>query len=328
MKTKCMKINLFAALLWAWSQSVAALDEIRVGYFYEWPAPALVAQAKNLFEQALGIPVHWIAYETSYDFNRALHNGEIQIAFSHEIIPFMEGVAAGLDAFITGIAVTYPDYDLCVAHEESAINVDDPHSFSGKTIATMKGTISHLRAIKTMEILGVDPQSINYTYRGYGASVAKALHRHHADIGCAYGGPLRVMYRVGEAIIDGIQLEKYGIKLFDVISMSGSFVKHHKLLAKKFMRVVDSQNRQYLETPDAMKKDLSDTSNLKIVITHRLLKLLNFLTVEQQLSQDWLGHHGDVVRYMNNLGQFLSNHDKLSHALTDYSRVIDTSLLE
>ena len=178
-----------------------------------------------------------------------------------------------------------------------------------------------------MELLGVESQSIEYVFKGYGASVAKSLYRHHVDIGCAYGGPLRVLYKVGDAIIDGAQLDQNGVKLFDAITMSNNFLENHRDLAKKFMHIVNQQNKEYLDDPNAMKKGLSDTSNLKIVITHRLLRLLNFLTAEQQLSNKWLGEDGDVVKYMNELAEFLKAHKKLNTQILDFGVYIDNSLL-
>ena len=42
----------------------AHLDEITVGYFLEWPMPMLAAKADGSYDEALGVPVKWVSFET------------------------------------------------------------------------------------------------------------------------------------------------------------------------------------------------------------------------------------------------------------------------
>ena len=305
-----------------------AIDEINVGFFYEWPAPAVVAAAKGKYEKAVGLPVYWHPFETSEDMNRGLSNGDIQIAFAHEIIPFMRGFKHGLNAVITGVAVSYPEYDLCVARKKSNIDLNDPDQFVGRTIATIEGAQSHFRMLKALEILTVDSDKMDIVFKGYGADVAKTLYRDTADIGCAYGVPLNNMYKKGDPIVSGEQLELNGVKLFDAITMSRTFLDNNRVLAEKFMEVVAKMNEQYLSKPWAMKKDMANTSNLNLINTHRILGLLQFLTVDQQLSQSWLGHDGEVQKYMIELSAFLHSHGKLEVPLAVDDQFIDSSLLK
>ena len=298
-----------------------------MGFFYEWPSPALVAAAQKLYEVEMGVPVNWIAYETSYDMNRGLGNGEIQIAFSHELIPFMEGVGAGLNAVITGIAVNYPDYDLCILSKESNIFPLSPENLKGKTVATIKGTVSHLRTLATLDILGVDEADVIFDFKNHGADIAKSMYMNSADIGCAFGGPLITMKTRGAPIVKGEVLDKKNLKLFDLITMSGGFVDKHRPLAEKFMKVVDSVNQNYLSNPVSMRKAMARTSGLSIVSSYKLLKMLDFLTVSQQLSRQWLGKQGGVEKYMSLLAEFLDNHGKISNPVDNYSSYIDTRLL-
>ena len=41
-----------------------AQDAVTVAYFQEWPMPFQYAKAKGLYEEKLGVPVSWVAFDS------------------------------------------------------------------------------------------------------------------------------------------------------------------------------------------------------------------------------------------------------------------------
>ena len=41
-----------------------AMEELTVGYFLEWPMPFLAAKADGSYDEALGMKVNWVSFET------------------------------------------------------------------------------------------------------------------------------------------------------------------------------------------------------------------------------------------------------------------------
>ena len=73
----------------------AHLDEITVGYFLEWPMPMLAAKADGSYDEALGVPVKWVSFETGTAMSAAMASGDVQMSVSQGVPPFVVAVSAG-----------------------------------------------------------------------------------------------------------------------------------------------------------------------------------------------------------------------------------------
>ena len=58
----------------------AALDEITVAYFLEWPTANQVAQLEKVYDKELGVKVNWRAFGNGNEMSAAMASGKVQIA--------------------------------------------------------------------------------------------------------------------------------------------------------------------------------------------------------------------------------------------------------
>ena len=63
-------------------------DEVTVAYFLEWPTPNQVAQLEQTYDDALGVPVNWVSFDTGVAMSAAMASGDVDIAYSQGLVPF------------------------------------------------------------------------------------------------------------------------------------------------------------------------------------------------------------------------------------------------
>lgn len=302
-------------------------DVINVGIFFEWPTPNLIGVDVAGYEAQMGVKVKWKAFETSEDMNYAFAEGKLDIAFAHEMVPFMKAVSNGQDLIAVGVAVSYPEHDACVVSENTILDQQNKQDFVGKRLHVKPGSVSDFRMRKMMDSLGVDVGKFKINAKGDGAHIVKAMYEKQADIGCAFGAPVLQMRRYGDLLMDAEQMHKIGLRNFDFVTMSGKFIKKYRQYAEQFMRITETYNEQYRANPGPQKKRIAGSAFLTIMNANRLLKLFQFPSKQEQLSVEWLAENGAVIRYMNELGAFLKQSGQMKKSLPDYSAHLDQSIL-
>ena len=196
------------------------LEELTVAYFLEWPTPNQFAQIEQLYDEALGIPVNWVSFDTGVAMSAAMASGDVHIAYSQGLVPFANAVSAGLDLQTVGIAVSYAENDNCVARTDLGITRDNVTDLHGQQVAVPIGTVAHYKMLKEMGYLGVDVAQLELVDLAP-ADGAAALQRGDVAMACGWGGGLARMLEAGNIIMTGAEMEaEIGLKVFDVVSVT------------------------------------------------------------------------------------------------------------
>ena len=104
-----------AAVLGLSAVAAQAQDEITVAYFLEWPMPFQYGQGQaGAYDEAMGVKVNWVSFDTGTAMSAAMASGDVQIAVSQGVPPFVVATSAGQDLQIVDVAVSYADNDNCV----------------------------------------------------------------------------------------------------------------------------------------------------------------------------------------------------------------------
>ena len=106
LKAKFLPMALGTALL-AGSQGAFAQDELNVAYFLEWPMPFQAAKVSGAYDEALGVKVNWVSFDTGTAMSAAMASGDIDISVSQGVPPFVVATSAGQDLQIVDVAVSY-----------------------------------------------------------------------------------------------------------------------------------------------------------------------------------------------------------------------------
>lgn len=122
---------LSSLMLLGMSPQRAAADELTVAYFLEWPMPFQYGKVEGIYEKALGKKITWVAFDTGTAMSAAMASGDVQIAVSQGVPPFVVAASAGQDLQVVDVAVSYADNDNCVVAEALEIDKTNARELRG-----------------------------------------------------------------------------------------------------------------------------------------------------------------------------------------------------
>ena len=94
----------------------------------------------------------------------------------------------------------------------------------------------------------------------------------------------------------------------------------------KFLKVVNDQNAAYAAAPDGFIPVLAQDSGLDEATTRDQLAGFTLPTVEEKLSDKWLG--GGLQSFLKEVADFFVSTGNIPSALDSYDGVVDASYLE
>ena len=309
------------------SDSVASsdLDELNVAYFQEWPTPNQFEQANGIYDDELGVTVNWTAFSTGVEMSAAMASGDIDIAFSQGLVPFVNAVSAGQDLKIVDVAVSYAENDNCVVATELGITRDNVAELAGAKVSVPLGTVAHYKMLKQMQFLGLDTDAFDIVNLDP-AEGAAALQGGDVDMACGWGGGLNRMLEAGNIIMTGGEMEdEIGLKVFDVTSVTGEFAEAHPEVLRGFLKVTADANAAYADDADSRIADIAAEAGMSEEDTVSTLSTFSFPTPDEQKGDSWFGN--DVPEFMNQVADLFVAEGALESKLDDYAATIDTSFL-
>ena len=304
--------------------SASALDKVTVAYFLEWPTANQVAQLEKTYDEAMGVEVEWRAFGNGNEMSQAMASGDVHIAYSQGLVPWVVAVSNGLPLKLVGVAVSYAEADNCVVHGDAGITQANAADLVGKKIATPIGNVTHYKLLRMLDHLGVDASKVDMVQMN-GADAAVALHRGDVTAACAFGGPLQRMKEVGSVLMTAAEQEAIGIRVFDVVSVTESFANDHPDLLSKFMEVTDQANAAYNADSSPFVETISKAAGMDLDATQNMLGMFSFPSAADQKSEAWMG--GTVQAFTKEVADFFVQQGQLDRALDSYDFAIDPSFL-
>lgn len=308
----------------ATAPGAAALDEITVAYFLEWPSPNLAFKADGTFEKEMGLTVNWRSFGNGNEMTAAMVSGDVQIAYSQGLTPFVVGVTKGAPLTLVSAAVSYAENDNCIVHKDAGITQANAKDLEGRKVASPIGNVTHYKMLRTLQHLGVDATKINVLQMNPPEGAA-ALARGDVAMACGFGGALRRMMNFGEPLMTAKEQEAIGIRVFDVVSVTNDFAANHPDLVVRFLQLTEDANNSFRADPEAMLPVLSKQAGQSLEDARAMVGLFEFPTRDEQLSEAWMG--GTVEEFVNEVANFYVKEGSLPEALADYSPTIDDSFM-
>ena len=300
-------------------------DSIKVGYFLHWPTPNQFSQEKKTYDTTLDLRVDWAAFDSGVEMNQALAAGQIQLAYSHGLVPFIAGVSSGLDLTMVGIAVAYPENDNCILRVDSGITPDTAGLLVGKKVVTRFGGVTHFKLLRMLTQLGIDPAQVDIQPVNNGVDAVVALRDGDAIMACGYGNTLRELAQLGRPLLSGSEQADMGLKLFDIVTVSTAFMNQHPELVQAFMDVTEATNAQWRQNPDPMRSAIARGADMDPVSAAQVMQMFSFPPAAEQRTQAWMG--GEVAAYAKDLADFFVQQGGLPQALDSYAPFVTTRFL-
>lgn len=302
-----------------------AVEEITVAYFLEWPMPFLSAKAAGTYEEELGVKINWRSFETGTAMSAAMASGDVQIAVSQGLPPFVVAASAGQDLQVLDVAVSYSDNDNCVVHADLEIDKDSADELGGKKVAVPLGTAAHYGFLRQMDHFEIDLASLEIVNMPPPEGAA-ALAQQSVDFACGYGGGLARMKEHGNVLLTGTEKEELGILVFDVTSAPAAFVAENPELVSGFLAVTAAANAEWNESQsEEMLAVLANESGMDLQAAKDAISTMAFPSAEDQLSEKWLG--GNVQTFMKGVADVFVEAGSIDSALDTYDNAVNAAPL-
>ncbi|NND71092.1 MAG: ABC transporter substrate-binding protein [Rhodothermales bacterium] len=301
------------------------LEEITAAYFLEWPMPMIASMESGAYDEALGMKVNWVQFETGTAMSAAMASGDVHIAVSQGVPPFVVAVSGGQDLQVVDVAVSYSDNDNCVVAADLEIDKDSAAELAGKKVAVPLGTAAHYGFLKQMDHFGVDLASLQVVDMAPNEGAA-ALGQGAVDFACGYGGGLARMKEYGNVLLTGDEKEELGILVFDVTSAPATFIAEHGDVVAKFLAVTAAANDEWNSNPtDEMLEVIARGSGMDLEATRSTIATMKFPSIEDQLSEKWLG--GNAATFMKGVADVFVEAGSIDAALDSYVNAVNTGPL-
>lgn len=323
--TRKLTLSLFI-MAGLFQASLASAETVTVGYFLEWPTPNQYAQAKKLYDKALGVDVKWVSFDAGTAMSAAMASGDVQISFSQGIPPFVVATSAGQDIQIVDVAVSYSDNENCVVRESLEIDKENAKELEGKKAGVPIGTAAHYGFLKQMEHFGVNPSTMKIVDMTPDASAA-AFANGNLDIVCGWGGALKRMKEHGNILLTGAEKEQLGIQVFDATTVNTRWAQENPELLAKFLSVTAKMNKDFAaKEANKMLPVIAKSAGMKEATAQETMNTFKFPSIEEQLSAKWLG--GGTQTFLKAVGDFFVKQGTIPKALNNYDDAVDASYLE
>lgn len=307
------------------SAQAAAAEEITVGYFLEWPMPFLAAKADGKYDEALGMTVNWVSFDTGTAMSAAMASGDVQFSISQGVPPFVVATSAGQNLQAIDVAVSYSENDNCVVAAELEIDKDSAGELAGKKVAVPLGTAAHYGFLRQMDYFGVDVASLDIVDMAP-VDGAAALAQGEVDFACGYGGGLSRMKEHGNVLLTGAEKEEIGILVFDVTAAPADFVAENEELVTAFLGVTAAANAEWTaeQSPEMLAK-IATEAGMDVEAAEASISTFAFPSVEDQLSAKWLG--GNAATFMKGVADVFVEAGSIPAALDSYEAAVNTAPL-
>ncbi len=271
-----------AVTLTAITPTVAA-EKVNVAFFLEWAMPNQIAKVNKTFDKAMGVKVNWTDFKTGVAMTEAMLSGDIDIAYSQGLAPFVTAIQQGAPLKMVGIAVVYEAND-CFVKNGLGITSDNASELEGKTVAVPLNTMADFAFRKYMAALKIDVSKMKIVDQAP-ADGAKSLADGAVHMACIFGGASsKAAGEVGTPIMSKAQKVKAGIGSFDVISVTEKFATENPELVKSFLEVTEEANRAWKGTPEQIAIVAKD-AGMKVETTKKQVADFIFPSAKEQLEK-------------------------------------------
>ena len=305
----------------------ASAQDLTVGYFLEWPMPFEYAKAEGMYEEAMGLEINWVSFDTGTAMSAAMASGDVHLSVSQGVPPFVVAASAGQDLQILDVAVSYADNDNCVVAEALEIDKESAGELEGKKVAVPLGTAAHYGFLKQMDHFGVDISTMEIVDMAPPDGAA-AIAQGSVDMACGWGGSLRRMKEHGNVLLTGAEKEELGILVFDVTSGPAGWVAENSDIVAEFLAVTAEANAMWADEAnhEMMLPVIAKDAGMDEEATAETLATFVFPSVGEQLTEKWLA--GGAQEFMKGVADVFVEAGSIDGALDSYADAVNTGPLE
>lgn len=280
-KSTLLAVSTAAAL--TVSSLASAAEQVNVAFFLEWATPNQIAKVDKVYDDAMGVDVNWGDFSTGVAMTEAMLSGDIDIAYSQGLAPFVTAIQQGAPLKMVGIAVVYEAND-CFVRNGLGIDSSNASELEGRTVAVPLNTMADYAFRRYMTHLDVDMSTLKIVDQAP-ADGAKSLADGAVDMACIFGGAsAKAAGEVGTPIMTSKQKVDAGIGSFDVISVTEKFATENPELVRSFLEVTEEANRAW-KGSDAQIAKVAKDAGMSVETTKAQMADFIFPTSAEQKAK-------------------------------------------
>ncbi|SEU09322.1 ABC transporter substrate-binding protein, partial [Paracoccus homiensis] len=308
------------------AHAAVAQDALTVAYFQEWPMPFQYGKVNGVYDEKLGVTVNWVAFDSGTAMSAAMAAGDVQIAVSQGVPPFVVATSAGQDLRVVDIAASYSDNDNCVVASRLEIDKDSASELANARVAVPVGTIAHYGFLQQMAHFGIDPAGMTIVDMAP-AEAAAAFEQGSIDMACGWGGALNRMKESGNVLLSGAEKEEIGILTFDLTTTTGDFAAEQPQLLADFVATTAEMNAMWTagDRRDEMLPVIAQDAGMDPEAAAAVIDGFEFPDTEAQLSQKWLG--GGLASYVEGVATMFYDLGNIPSVQDSYAEFVDLAPL-
>ena len=276
-----------------------AADSVNVAFFLEWATPNQIAKVDKAYDDAMGVDVNWTDFSTGVQMTEAMLAGDIDIAYSQGLAPFVTAIQQGAPLKMVSIAVVYEAND-CFVNDSLGITSANASELEGQTVAVPLNTMADFSFRKQMAALDVDISTMTIVDQAP-ADGAVSLADGSVAMACIFGGAsAKAAGEVGTPIMSSQEKTDAGIGSFDVVSVTEKFATENPDLLRTFLQVTEEANQAWKGKTLQIKKVSAD-AGMDFETTKNQMAGFIFPTIAEQQS-GYFGKDGVAVSAAESLG--------------------------
>ncbi|MDC3177509.1 ABC transporter substrate-binding protein [bacterium] len=276
-----------------------AADSVNVAFFLEWATPNQIAKVDKAYDDAMGVDVNWTDFSTGVQMTEAMLAGDIDIAYSQGLAPFVTAIQQGAPLKMVSVAVVYEAND-CFVNDSLGITSANASELEGQTVAVPLNTMADFSFRKQMAALDVDMSTMTIVDQAP-ADGAVSLADGSVAMACIFGGAsAKAAGEVGTPIMSSEEKTDAGIGSFDVVSVTEKFATENPDLLRTFLQVTEEANQAWKGKTLQIKKVSAD-AGMDFETTKDQMAGFIFPTIAEQQS-GYFGKNGVAVSAAESLG--------------------------
>ncbi|MGC6474254.1 MAG: ABC transporter substrate-binding protein [Candidatus Puniceispirillaceae bacterium] len=316
--------GLASAALLASATAAQAADSVNVAFFLEWATPNQIAKVDKAYDAAMGVDVNWTDFSTGVAMTEAMLAGDIDIAYSQGLAPFVTAIQQGAPLKMVAIAVVYEAND-CFVRSDLGITSANATELEGKTVAVPLNTMADFSFRKQMAALNVDTSTMTIVDQAPPDGAA-SLTDGSVDMACIFGGAsAKIAGEAGAPIMSTQEKSDAGIGSFDVISVTEKFASENPDLLRTFLEVTDEANTAWTGSDAQISKVAAD-AGMDFATTKNQMSGFTFPSIDEQKS-NYFGNTGVAAAAAESLGAVFVK-TNIANYKGSVSATIDSSFLE
>ena len=301
MKNLLKKYAAVSAIALAGGMTTAAhaADSVNVAFFLEWATPNQISKVDKAYDDAMGVDVKWTDFSTGVQMTEAMLAGDIDIAYSQGLAPFVTAIQQGAPLKMVSIAVVYEAND-CFVSDGLGITSANASELEGKTVAVPLNTMADFSFRKQMAALDVDMSTMTIVDQAP-ADGAVSLADGSVAMACIFGGAsAKAAGEVGKPIMSSQEKRDAGIGSFDVVSVTEKFATENPGLLRTFLEVTEEANQNWKATDQQITKVAAD-AGMDFGTTKDQMAGFVFPSIADQ-KETYFGSNGIAVSAAESLG--------------------------